>query len=72
MPRKRKYTSNQLRALDAAAIEPLREFRRGFAPTAAGPFFLRKTIRRLVATGALQQFRPYGSHDNLRLIAKAH
>lgn len=59
----------QRRCIIDATIEPLRPFRRGFAPTKTGPFYEAQTINALIKTGALRVIKK--TKAPIRLSARA-
>lgn len=59
------------RLIIEATIEPLRSFRRGFARSAAGPFFENRTVHALVSAGMLRVFYPVRGRSRIMVSARA-
>jgi hypothetical protein len=66
-----KITPNQRRCLIEATIDPLVQFRRGFARSKAGPFFEFRTVQPLIKKGALRIIRPCFGSNRFQLTARA-
>ena len=64
-------SSNQVRCIIEATIDPLIPFRRGFARSKAGPFFELRTVDSLIASGALRIYHPVRGKHRIQVSARA-